>query len=659
MNIWKKFTIGLLLAATALSAFGCKEEEEESSTKEETKQENPNRYENIEETDGYLLKRGVSDYKIVLPAQAQTKEMLAVSELTALFKEATNFNLQTVTDENLTFDENDKYIFVGETSVTKEQGLVPDKAELSTSGYTIKTIGNSIFITGTTQTGTLYGTYKFLDYILDYDYYYLDVYGIDKGVADITFCNYDVSFVPDFDYAMISYGFTNRGSTETDRYSVERLATSTVNGGLGHASMYYLPKSEYLNPDDPDNYHREWYMEQAGVDDPTQLCYTAHGDAESYKLMVETAAQALKDEMMADPEAFEFDCSMSDDLNWCECEACTAEISKYNADSAVVVKFLNDVTQNVEDWFATDEGAAYEREFYVHFYAYYSLVKAPAEFNKETGEVTVVDDSVYLNKHVVPVIADIYADYTSSVYSDANYDMYSAFKSWGHLAENVSSYYYCARYHDLNSPLNTFSDMQELYQFSKECNVNNLYNLGAPNEYGWNTGWSALRIYLANKLSLDVNIDMEAYKDKFFDEVYQDASATMRKFFDEWIFVDEINAVNYPEYVGKKSHYKNIKQSAYFPKATLDRWLGYINTALSEIEYLKNEDPELYERTYKMIVGEGLWLKYFKYEIYHVSMSAEETEQVKKELIADLKFLGVTRWTEYETIDVYIAQLEG
>jgi hypothetical protein len=201
--------------------------------------------------------------------------------------------------------------------------------------------------------------------------------------------------------------------------------------------------------------------------------------------------------------------------------------------------------------------------------------------------------------------------------------------------------------------------MQELYQFCKEQNVFNMYNLGSGAEYGWSTGWSALRIYLANKLTLDVNMDMEAYTAKFFEEVYQDAGQTMRKFYDEWRYVDELNSAKFPSYSGKSSHYKDIKKAEYFPKTVLDRWLGYIETSLAQIEPLKTYDPDLYARTYKMIVGEGVWLKYFKYEIYKVSMSNEEMTKLKKELAADLRFMGITHWIEASTIDVYLEQLEG
>ncbi len=656
---YKKITAGLLFAVTMFSAVGCKKNENSGSSSGAVEPEDPYCYENIEETNAYLLQRGHCDYKIVLPAQAGSYEVLAADELTKLFKEATNQKLPTVTDEDLTFNQNDKYIFLGDTAVTVEQGFVPSQSELGASGYIIKTVGNSIFITGAKETGTLYGVYKFLNYILDYDYYYVDVYGMDKGVADIKFCNYDVSFVPDFQFGNVDYGFLKDGIAQ-DKYSMAGQVKSPVNGGTGHASMYYLPKATYLNENDRDNYHREWYMEDPNVAEPTQLCFTAHGDPDAYKLMVETAAQSLKNAIMGDPEAYIFDFSMSDDHNWCKCEACQTEIKKYNADSVVQVKFVNDMTQNVEDWMETDEGAPYKRDFYVVFYAYYSLVKAPAEYDKTTDTVTVVDDSVFLNKHVIPQVADLFADYMSSVYSEQNYDMYMAFKTWGYLADHVSSYYYCCRFHDSVAPLNTFNDMQELYQFSKEQNVFNLYNQGSSGDYGWSSGWSALRIYLGNKLTLDVNIDMEAYTDKFFEEVYQDGWKTMRKFYDEWRFLDEVNSVKFDGYAGKSSHYVDIKKAEYFPPPVLDRWLGYIETALSEIEPLKTYYPDLYARTYKMIVGEGVWLKYFKYEIYHVSMPAEEVEKLKQELIADLKFMDVRNMGEYVgSVADYIKRLEG
>ena len=166
MSILKKCALALILTSITLSAVGCND----NATKDDgPKNENPYRYENIAETDTYLLKRGVSDYKIVLSKDATAKEVLAASELTTLFSEATNVVLPTVTDEGLTFNKNDKYIFIGETAITKQQGFELSQENYYTSGYVIKSVGNSVFLLGQSQTGTLDATYKFLDYILDYE----------------------------------------------------------------------------------------------------------------------------------------------------------------------------------------------------------------------------------------------------------------------------------------------------------------------------------------------------------------------------------------------------------------------------------------------------------------------------------------------------------
>ena len=94
--------------------------------------------ETIKPTNTSLLKKGVSTYKLVYDQDAEMDELSAVSELQRLFKEATGIRLEAVTDGQVSsVGENDTYIVLGDTVVTKAKELVPDIEEYGTGGYDI------------------------------------------------------------------------------------------------------------------------------------------------------------------------------------------------------------------------------------------------------------------------------------------------------------------------------------------------------------------------------------------------------------------------------------------------------------------------------------------------------------------------------------------
>ena len=109
----------------------------------------------------------------------------------------------------------------------------------------------------------------------------------------------------------------------------------------------------------------------------------------------------------------------------------------------------------------------------------------------------------------------------------------------------------------------------------------------------------------------------------------------MKKFFDEYRAVDEYNQATYSNYAGLNAYWPHNKDAKYFSRANLERWRGYVNTALAEIEYMKEFDPARYEATKMMVLGERLWLDYFYYYIYKEEMTDEELLTIKTEF-ADL-----------------------
>ena len=176
MKFFKKaLTVFMAICMTA-SFFmaGCSKDETE-----ENEDNSGATNEELESAGSYLLKNGASSYKILLPEDADTDEVLAGERLQSLFEEATNVLLPIVSDTDISsIDSDDEYILLGDNDFAVENDLVPQEKDVKATGYTIKTKDKCIYIVGGRSIGTLFGVYNFLGRILNYDYFTKDVYSL-------------------------------------------------------------------------------------------------------------------------------------------------------------------------------------------------------------------------------------------------------------------------------------------------------------------------------------------------------------------------------------------------------------------------------------------------------------------------------------------------
>lgn len=607
----------------------------------------------------YIVKDSSTEYKIVSSKTRDADEEMAVNWLRQLFGESTGITLDVVYDDEIaTISDADKYILVGNNKFNSEKGVVADRDALLSSGYVIKTVGNSVFILGTTATSTIFGVNRFLSHIINYDYFYKNVYYVDKGVKDIKLYNYNLEFKPDSEFNFMEANYLS--TSEEKYFSIARIKKDSINGTIGHNSIWWLPLARFNNPALPDEYHPDWYM-TAKDQETTQLCYTAHGNKDEYALMVEQMRIELSEEMIAKADSYYFQCTISDDYNWCECDACKAAEKKYGQKSALIVRLLNDVAESVDKWFETDEGKQYKRNWYVSFYAYFDCTVPPVKYDEKTGTFTANDPSVFCNKHVIPQVADILlGDYTAAYDAEVNYSTSLIFGGWKFLCDNMATYLYSSDYyHDL-LPFDNITVLQSWYKNLKGAQM---YLHDHPNEMGFATGWSALRLYLVSKLGINVDINVEEHIEKFFKNVYADASDIMLRFFNEWRAHEAYNKSFGSAYAGKMSHYSSKPiQSKFFSAQLLKRWLGYIDQALEAVDYLRIDGDESYYQVQKMISGERIFVNYLLYKIYRydrVNLPQNEYDEVKRVLVSDLRLLGVnyTGSSDLYTVDKFIENM--
>lgn len=584
------------------------------------------------ETEDKLVANGKTDYKIVMPTNATKNEDIAVSELVGFFHEATGIVLPRVNDSQVMFDENSKYIVIGETTLNDTANVKADVNEVKTRGYIIKTVGKSIFIVGGKDDGTVNGVYGFLEKVFDYDYFASKCYTIQKGVKNVALYDFDVKEAPDINHVTLDTMYSHAG----DALWRTRLKTSYatmyalwIGSHVAHNTVQgFLPVGTYLNQDDPENYHPEWYSNSYG----NQVCWTAHGDPESRELLMKTVLDRVTLELTRQPNAEYLLYGIEDNTGVCGCTACKAKLDVYGQPSGLYIEFVNELKARVDAWFE-GEGKEYYRPFQIHFFAYLDWDVPPVKYD-EKGENPQV--TIKCAEGVVPYTAYIRHDYQYAIYDPKVKFTYDRIKAWNMVADEVAFYYYDTNFVHPLAGYNTFESLQSNYQIAFESGANWLLNQSMT-QLSNRTGWSNLKNYWQGKLGWNVNSDMNYYTEKFFENYFGPAATSMKKWFMEWrahtIYMrDELghnmfNPKNKDDFIGgvlDSSLYIKTPKAEYWSINLLDRWWGYADEALKAIESLKITSPEKYDFYYKAIILERVSLGYLLVESFGSALGERE-----------------------------------
>ncbi len=607
----------------------------------------------------YFLYHRETDYELVVPDNPSPTLQLATVEFNTFFNESTGVELDVITESQLASGDT-TYISLGNTNLSVSAGLTCTAEELNVNGYIIKTVGDAIYIISPVDNGVIFGVYHLLKAFIDYECFGVENYYLKTKVMNIGFKNIDIKEVPSFRDRTSGYD-TLTAPEWKNRLNLYEDGNYIINGAAGHTSIYFVPMEKYMNPADPANYHRDWYMEDEVPADKMQLCYTARGDVDEYNALINACLETIIDCIKNQPDCNCINFSLTDNYNWCGCAACDAKVEAYKGKTGQVIVFLNDMIEAVYDWFETEEGRPYKKDVYIVFYAYQTLEEAPVVYDETTKTYKPVAPEVVCDEKVIPQLALTNANYTQSPTThEKNEVAISNIRTWGVVAQNIWGYMYSYDYWNFLPPLDTFDAMQEWYQVYAQYGAKRIYDLGNSSDAGNQTGWGNLKIYLNAKLSWDVNADYAKLIDDFFKGTYRDASPFMRKIFDEYRVISAFAETHFPEaYI--TSHINRSPSwfdERIWQKNKLEEWLVDMDNALSAIEYMKASNAELYEKTYEFIVVERIWVNFLLYKIYNDLLPDAQLTELKAELYNDIVYCNLTRICQNELIDAFLAELK-
>ena len=187
----------------------------------------------------------VETYSIVYSKNAEATEINAAKMLATHLEEATGVAYDVVSDRHVAWMETGKYISVGQTSLLSEVGFSAlAENNVSGDGYIRRTVGNTLFIDGITERGTLYGV---LDYLEDaYGYVFIsdDVYSYTAN-PNLVISDLDKDFTPTFETrTYLNYGMyasnTNANTVLYNKANSYYLNASEMSGYGGVNNIGYI-----------------------------------------------------------------------------------------------------------------------------------------------------------------------------------------------------------------------------------------------------------------------------------------------------------------------------------------------------------------------------------------------------------------------------------
>lgn len=557
----------------------------------------------------FLVENGKTAYQLLISENADEQLMNVAKNFSKLFEQATGAALPIVTDANVAFNETAKYISIGDNQYFDSANIVVSE-KLSLNGYIIKTKGDSIFIYGERH-GTMFGAYAFLEYEFAYDQFTADYYYIDENVKNVYMRDYDIVDNPDIPVNAISYGFID---TETG-IKQRMLARSEVFVGSTsvHSSFYYLPKETYQEE------HPDWYSNK---DD--QLCYTANGNEEELELMIEEASNQMIPYFIENPNGYLATFSMQDTSSWCSCDTCLYNFNKYGSNAAVIVKFINRLSDRIEQWMNTGEGLLYKRDFKILFLAYNYALSAPK----------LLDDSVRCNEHSAVVFAPISLDFQQSLYHPINSAFLKTMDAWKEVSPNYNIYSYVSWYYGYLIPYDCFGSFQEIYRYAAARDTFWFYNCGIVEQQESGTSWTILKNYIISKLGWNVNANMDKIIETFFLRYFGDGAEDMLRWFKEYRTHSK-TLLDIPADQGglqkSTSVYGAYAEKKFWPRNLLVQWSSYVDNAMNKIAYLKKANPEKYQALALNIQTEKISLNYMLVELYGDTFAKDYTQALKLE----------------------------
>ena len=459
-----------------------------------------------------IVKDGKTDYKIVIADDAAVSERYAANELSSYIYKATGVQIPLAADSETTFSQTGKYISVGNTELLKDSGISFDYSALNDEGFFLKTVGNSLFMNGANQRGTLYSVYDFLEKFLGIRFLTEDATHIPE-TDSLSIHDLDVVEVPAFRYRDFQgSAIINNGTFAAKvRMSDVWASSNSVYGG-GYIDLNYqandhsifdlLPPSVYMEE------HPDWYFKSSSAHAPvggaSQVCLTNEE-------MTEEAIKNLKQWILARPDAKYFMIGQADMNPFCDCAHCTESYERNGGKSGTMIVFLNKLARAVNQWMK-EEGM--ERDIIIQTFAYQDTLAAPVRYDGD--KILPYNDDVIPEDNVMIKVAIDKACFFHPLTDEdcpQNALPRRSIKEWHALSDNLYVWEYTTNFSSFITYFANTGVLKENIKFYKANGVTNVLTQNSNQSKEHYQG--QLKCYVISKLLWNPNRNVQALIDEF------------------------------------------------------------------------------------------------------------------------------------------------
>lgn len=471
---------------------------------------------------GKLVNAGKTEYKLVIPADAEAGEKTAASEFSAYIEKATDVEIPIVTDEGFTGREKGKYISIGDTVFFQNSGL--STSNLNLDGFIMKTDGDMLYIKGQRTRGTLYGVYDFLEKIVGVKFLTVS-YEYIPSLETVTIPTMDVTEIPTFrmrgDYYEavkqdLYYGAKMRYTTPTQSKTADAI------GGGFHDDWYsdfhsfhiLVPFNEYYP------LHPEWYTSnQAGYAQPC----LSNGMTDEGKLdttmevsYLSTMIERIKGYILENPDVVYYMVGQEDNTTVCTCDDCKRQVEIFGTRSGQLIAFVNVVANTIDEWMK-EENIDLGHEIYFSTFAYSWSVNAPV-YVDDKGEFVPYHPAVIPADNVYVMFAPIGACYNHALNDhecsmNAN-DTYIQFAGWSSICSRFYIFDYNVNFNDFLAWHPSMGVMKDNLLYYEEIGVTGIITEGAASEV-YNYYQQDLMSWMYSKLLWNPHRDVNALISEF------------------------------------------------------------------------------------------------------------------------------------------------
>ena len=589
------------------------------------------------ETEFILTENGKSDYVVVIPAEAAMDEEGAAARLVQYIQEASGAVLKIVTDDQFT---GTKALFIGDTRQSQAAGITAEYNALGASGHIVKTVGESCYMLGATGTGNHFAVTAFLNNTVGYAMYDdNEVIVVESDTLKLR------AFDGEPQLPSIERRVTGSSANQGNEYQYANLLADSGwlhprgSANAWHNSLDFLPPAMFNDPEDPENYHPEWFAPGG-----REVCYTAHGNAESLEEMVDESVKVIIAAAEEYPAKNSMTFTMQDSNFWCNCDACIASEQTHGSKNASCIILLNKIMDKVNAYMDEHMNG---RRITLFFFSYLIATDAPAVWDETAGKWQPTSEAVVPHEGVGVMCASLHADYAHPMNDPKNAEYYVLLEQWRDLGFPIAYWVYNISWVTFFAPNSTFYTDIANYPLFEDAGVIWLYNQGQWQNHCL-TAFNHLKEFIQTRLSWDTHADAAALTDQYFAAQFKAAAPYMRKFYDSM----RVRLAYCTDVLG---HTGDISEDGMytiesFPYGTISEYMGYIDQALQAIEPMRETDPEVYQLVYDRIIAESLFPRYFQITLYPQYYTNVELLEMKRQFREDCDSIGFDYHKEHGPI---------